>query len=75
MSTLGRGSEISKSHLRGCPGALGKLASNNMFRTLLGSSWPGVHKHDPEVDFSQLLGTRLTGLETLDYERPGWRPS
>ena len=60
MNTLGRGAENSKSHFGGCPGALGKLASKGMFRALLGSSWPGAHKHTPEDNFSQLLVSKLS---------------
>ena len=66
MSSLGRGAQNSKSLFEGCPGALGKLASKGMFRALLGSSWPGCHKHAPEE------------LEAVNYEhswveRPGWK--
>ena len=60
MSILGREAETSKFHFEGCPGTSGKLASRNTFRALLGSSWPGCHKHAPEDDFFQLLVSRLS---------------
>ena len=65
MSTLRREADASKFHFGGCPGALGKLASKCMFRTLLGASWPGVHKHAPEDDFPSFLDRGLAGSRKL----------
>ena len=61
MSILGREAEASKFHFGGCPGASGKLASRDMFRTLLGSSWPGGHKFIPDDYFLNFLDRGQAG--------------
>ena len=61
MSILGREAETSKFHFVGCPGASGKLASKDILRALLGSSWPGGHKFTPDVDFLNFLDRGQAG--------------
>ena len=85
MSILCREAEASKFHFGGCPGASGKLASRDMFRALLSSSWSGNHKFTPDDDFFGFLDRRRAGgrkfltswvetrLEAVNYEHPGSR--